>query len=125
MATAGGKKRLPAKVSVSRNNSNPYLVPMDVASIRRKTGEDIMGWIAACVLVALMLPLGAMLYIDILDAKHETKRALEKLEKIEQRIERKEREKNRKEPDSISDNPVFDRVRRQVEISLSKPPKLG
>ena len=124
MATAGGKKRLPAKVSVSRNNSNPYLVPMDVASIRRKTGEDIMGWIAACVLVALMLPLGAMLYIDILDAKHETKRALEKLEKIEQRIERKEREKNRKEPDSISDNPVFDRVRRPLSLQVSRPKEL-
>lgn len=124
MATAGGKKRLPAKVSVPRNNPNPYLVPMDVASIRRKTGEDIMGWIAACVLVALMLPLGAMLYLDILDAKHETKRALEKLEKIEQRIERKEREKNRKEPDSISDNPVFDRVRRPLSLQVSRPKEL-
>lgn len=125
MATGGGKKRLPSKVSVPRSNSNPYLVPMDVASIRRKTGEDIMGWIAACVLVALMLPLGGMLYLDILDAKHETKRALEKLEKIEQRIERKERDKNRKEPDSISDNPVFDRVRRPLQVSMPKPKKLG
>jgi sensor domain CHASE-containing protein len=73
-----------------------------------------MGWIACCVLVALMLPLGAMLYLDILDAKIETKRALEKLEKIEQRIERRQRDKDRKEPESISDNPVFDRVRRPL-----------
>lgn len=85
---------------------------MDVANIRKPVAEDIVGWIAACVLVALMLPLGAMLYLDILDAKHETKRALEKLEKIEQRIERRQREKDRKEPDAISDNPIFDRVRR-------------
>ena len=125
MATAGGKKRLPAKVSVPSRNPNPYLVPMDVASIRRKTGEDIMGWIAACILVALMLPLGAMLYLDILEAKHETKRALEKLEKIEQRIERKEREKNRKDPDTFSDNPVFDRVRRPLSLQVSRPKKLG
>lgn len=84
-----------------------------------------MGWIAACILVALMLPLGAMLYLDILEAKHETKRALEKLEKIEQRIERKEREKNRKEPDAISNNLVFDRVRRPLSLPLSRPKKLG
>ena len=84
-----------------------------------------MGWIAACVLLALMLPLGAMLYIDILEAKNETKRALQKLEKIEQRIERKERDKNRKEPDSFSDNPVFDRVRRPFSLSLPRPNELG
>ena len=83
-----------------------------------------MGWIASCVLVALMLPLGAMLYIDILDAKHETKRALEKLEKIEQRIERKEREKNRKEPDAFGNNPIFDRVRRPFSLSLPRLKKL-
>ena len=37
-----------------------------------------MGWIAACVLVALLLPLGAMLYLDILEAKHEVKEQIEK-----------------------------------------------
>jgi hypothetical protein len=84
-----------------------------------------MGWIAACVLVAFMLPLGAMLYLDILDAKHETKRALEKLEKIEQRIERKEREKNRKEPDAFGNIPVFDRVRRPLSLPLPRSKKLG
>lgn len=84
-----------------------------------------MGWIAACVLVALMLPLGAMLYLDILEAKHDTKRALEKLEKIEQRIERKEREKNRKEPDAFGNNPIFDRVRRPFSLPVPKPEELG
>ncbi len=54
-----------------------------------------MGWIAACVLVALMLPIMGMLYLDILEAKHKTKHALEKLEKIEQRIEQKQREKEK------------------------------
>jgi hypothetical protein len=84
-----------------------------------------MGWIAACILVALMLPLGAMLYIDILEAKNETKRALQKIEKIEQRIERKQREKDRNEPDAIGDNPVFDRVRRPFSLSLPRPTELG
>jgi len=85
-----------------------------VVSVRKSIGEEIMGWIAACVLVAFLLPLGAMLYLDILEAKNQTKSALEKLEKIEKRIERKQRDKDRNEPESISDNPVFDRVRRPL-----------
>lgn len=87
---------------------------MAVVSVRKSIGEEIMGWIAACVLVAFLLPLGAMLYLDILEAKNQTKSALEKLEKIEKRIERKQRDKDRNEPESISDNPVFDRVRRPL-----------
>ena len=54
-----------------------------------------MGWIAACVLIAVLLPLMGMLYLDTLEAKHDTRRALEKLEKIEQRIEQKQREKEK------------------------------
>ena len=95
MATQGGKKRLPSKVSVPSRNPNPYSVPLDVASIRRKTGEDIMGWIAACVLIALLLPLGAMLYLDILEAKHQVKEQVEKVEKLRRQVEQ-ERRKNDK-----------------------------
>lgn len=84
-----------------------------------------MGWIAACVLVVLLLPIMGMLLLETLEAKHDVKRALQKLEKIEQRIERKQRDKDRKEPNAFDDNPVFDGVRRQVEIPLSKPTKLG
>ena len=68
-----------------------------------------MGYIAAIVLVAFLLPLGAFLYLDILETKNETKRMLEKIEKIEQRLERKSRDKT---PDTFDDNPIFDRLRR-------------
>jgi hypothetical protein len=54
-----------------------------------------MGWIAACVLVALLLPLGAMLYLDILEAKHEVKQEVEKVQKMRREIEQ-ERRKNDK-----------------------------
>jgi hypothetical protein len=81
-----------------------------------------MGWIAACVLVALLLPLGAMLYLDILEAKHEVKAQTEKLERLRREIERERREK--KPSDTISDNPVFDRVRRPFSLPLPKPGKL-
>ena len=66
-----------------------------MASIRRKTGEDIMGWIAACVLIALLLPLGAMLYLDILEVKHQVKQEVEKVERLRRQLEQ-ERRKNDK-----------------------------
>ena len=82
----------------------------------------VVGWIAAVVLVAFLLPLGAFLYLDILETKNETKRMLEKIEKIEQRLERKSRDKT---PDTFDDNLIFDRLRRPHEIPMSKPRELG
>ena len=81
-----------------------------------------MGWIAACVLICLLLPLGAFLFLDILEAKHEVKEQVEKVEKLRRELERERREK--KSSDNISDNPVFDRVRRPLSIPLSRPDKL-
>jgi len=54
--------------------------------------EDIIGWAAACFLVALLLPVMGMLYLDILEAKHEVKTQIEKVEKLRQELERKERD---------------------------------
>jgi len=82
----------------------------------------VLGWILAVVLVAFMLPLLAFLYLDILETKHESKQQLEKVEKLRREIERKNRDKS---PDAFVDNPVFDRVRRPLSVSVSKPEKLG
>ena len=84
-----------------------------------------MGWIAACVLVALMLPIMGVLYLDVLEAKHEVKAQVEKLEKLRREVERKQRDKDRKEPDAFGNNPVFDRVRRPLSLSMPRPEKLG
>ena len=64
---------------------------MDVVSVRRPIGEEIVGWIAAVVLVALLLPMLGMLYIDILEAKNDTKVQLEKVEKLRREIEAQQR----------------------------------
>jgi hypothetical protein len=88
----------------------------------KSSGEEIMGWIACCVLVAFLLPLGAMLYLDVLEAKHEVKVQVEKVEKLRREIERKNRDK---QPSNISDNPVFDRLRRPLSVSLPKSSELG
>ena len=69
---------------------------MDVVSVRRPIGEDIVGWIAAVVLVALLLPMLGMLYIDILEAKHDTKVQLEKVEKLRRQIESQQRKDKEK-----------------------------
>jgi hypothetical protein len=55
-----------------------------------------VGWIAACVLIALLLPMGALLYLDILDAKHEVKQQLEKVEKLRREIEAQQRKDKEK-----------------------------
>jgi len=81
-----------------------------------------MGWIAACVLFILLLPLNAMLFIDVLEAKHEVKAQVEKLERLRREVERSKRDK---EPDTFTDNPVFDRVRRPISLSMPRPKELG
>jgi hypothetical protein len=95
MATKGGRKKLPAKTSVPSGDYYIPPLPVAVASPSESLGESIMGWIAACVLVALLLPLGAMLYLDILEAKHEVKEQLEKVEKLRRQIEQEKRKNDK------------------------------
>jgi hypothetical protein len=96
MATKGGRKKLPAKTSVPSGDYYIPPLPVAVASPSESLGESIMGWIAACVLVAFLLPLGAMLYLDILEAKHEVKQEVEKVQKLRRQIVEQERRKNDK-----------------------------
>ena len=68
---------------------------MDVVRVRKPLGEEVMGWIAACVLIALLLPLMAFLYLDILETKNEAKTQVEKVEKLRRQVEQKQREKEK------------------------------
>lgn len=63
-----------------------------MAPVGESVGEDIVGWIAALILFGLMLPLGAMLFMDILEAKHEVKAQVEKMEKLRHEIEKERRD---------------------------------
>lgn len=67
---------------------------MDVVVVRESVGEEMIGWIAACVLVALLLPLNAMLYLDVLETKNEAKAQVEKVEKLRRQLEQQERKKD-------------------------------
>jgi len=51
-----------------------------------------MGWIAALVLAGLMLPLLGMLYMDILEAKHEVKAQVQKVEKLRRELEKEKKD---------------------------------
>jgi hypothetical protein len=80
-----------------------------------------MGWVAACLLVGMLLPILGMLYMDVLQAKNEVKQQVEQVERLRRKIERKDRDK---EPNTITDNIVFDRVRRPLSLPLSRPKEL-
>ena len=54
-----------------------------------------MVWIAACVLIALLLPIMGILYLDILETKNEAKSQIEKVEKLRRQVEQKDREKEK------------------------------
>ena len=92
MATAGSKKKLPSKVNVPDRDFYIPPLPLVVPPPRKSLGEDIMGWVAAMVLIGFLLPMLGMLYLDILEAKHEVKAQVEKVEKLRRELERKERD---------------------------------
>ena len=124
MATASKAKK--SKLPSGGGSPNPYSYPvrMDVAPVVESTEQLLMaalGWIVAVILVALMLPLLAFMYLDVLEVKAENKMQMEKIEKLRREVERKNRDKS---PDVFGDNPVFDRLRRPVQIPVSKPSKL-
>ena len=81
----------------------------------------VLGWIMAVILVALMLPLLAFMYLDVLETKAEAKAQMEKIEKLRREVERKNRDK---EPAMFSDNPVFDRVRKPLSLRMPRSNKL-
>jgi len=58
-------------------------------------GEDIVAAILLCLFVALLLPLGAMLYLDILETKNEVKQELVKVEKLRRQVELQQRKGNK------------------------------
>lgn len=51
----------------------------------------MIGWIAACLLAGLLLPLMAMLYLDILETKNEAKQQVEKVEKLRRQVEQQKK----------------------------------
>jgi hypothetical protein len=68
---------------------------MDGNRSGKQDWESVVGWIAACILVIMLLPILGMVYLDVLQIKHEAKQQIEKVEKLRRQIEQKEREKQK------------------------------
>ena len=113
MATKAKGASSSRKTNVS--NGDYPLPPIFVASdsVHKQDWESVVGWIACCVLVILLLPIMGIILLETLEAKHEVKQQVEKVEQLRRKVENSERNKNRdKEPSNNSDNPVTDRVSR-------------
>ena len=94
MATQARGKKPASKAGGSGSDFYIPPVPVAVAVVRKSLGEEMIGWIAACVLIALLLPLMGILYLDVLETKNEAKAQIEKVEKLRREIEQKERKKD-------------------------------
>ena len=92
MATQGARKAAKGKAGVSTSDYPIPPVSVDTARPLKQNWELVMGWIAACVLIVALLPLLWMLYLDVLETKHEAKIQIEKMEKLRRDIEKEKRD---------------------------------
>ena len=92
MATQGRGAAPKRKAGVSAGD---YPIPPIYVVAPRPLVQDweiVVGWIAACLLVVLLLPLLGMLYLDVLETKNEAKQQIEKMEKLRRDIEKEKRD---------------------------------
>jgi high-affinity Fe2+/Pb2+ permease len=92
MATKGKGATSSRKTSVPVGNFPIPPIPMADDRSGKQDWENVVGWIAACVLVILLLPVLGMLYMDVLQAKHEAKQQQEKVQKLIKQVEREKQE---------------------------------
>jgi len=95
MATQGGRKASKGKAGVSAGD---YPIPPIYVVAPRPLVQDweiVVGWIAACILVVLLLPLLGMLYMDVLQTKKEAQTQIEKMEKVRRQVEQEKRKEEK------------------------------
>ena len=95
MATKGKGATPSRKTSVPVGNFPVPNIPLDANRSGKQDWENVVGWIAACVLVILLLPVLGMLYMDVLQTRHEAQEQIQKVEKLRRQVEQKEREKEK------------------------------
>ena len=94
MATAKNAKRASGQGANNRGNSDSYYIPPPVVPSNPPNENHQMGFLIAfismVVVFGLLLPIMGMMYLDILEAKQETKRQQE----VVQRLINKTKEEN-------------------------------
>ncbi len=93
MATAGKAKKPTSQTSGSAGDFYIPPLPLAVAQPVKSLETDIMGWIAATVLIGLLLPLLGFLYVDILTTKRDVQIELEKVQQLRRQMELEKKEK--------------------------------
>jgi high-affinity Fe2+/Pb2+ permease len=88
MATKGKGATPSRKTSIPVGSFPIPNIPLDGNRSGKQDWENVVGWIAACVLVVLLLPFLGMLYMDVLQAKYEAKQQQEKVQKVIKELER-------------------------------------
>ena len=98
MATQRGGA--PAKRKTSVSASDFPIPPIYVVAPRplQQDWELVVGWIAALVLVVLMLPLLGILYMDVLQTKKEAQAQIEKMEKLRRQVQKEKDDSNSRIP---------------------------
>jgi H+/gluconate symporter-like permease len=91
MATQGRGAAPKRKAGVPAGDFSFPPIPVATSSPLKQDWELVMGWIAACLLVVVLLPFLGMLYMDVLQMKHEAKQQIEKMEKLRREIEKEKR----------------------------------
>ena len=92
MATQGKRKEPQIKNSVPFGNGVPPAVRLALVDTPQSVAKDIMGWVAACICIGLLLPLLGFLYVDILTAKKDVQIELTKVQELRRQIEQEKRE---------------------------------
>jgi nitric oxide reductase large subunit len=97
MATKGKGATPSRKTSIPVGSFPVPPIPMDGNRSGNQDWESVMGWIAACVLLVVLLPLLGMLYVDVLQTKHEAKQQVEKVEKLRKQVEQQQKKGSKDE----------------------------
>ena len=92
MATQGRGAAPKRKAGVPAGDFSFPPIPVATVSPLKQDWEIVVGWIAACILVVLMLPLLGMLYMDVLQTKKEAQAQIEKMEKLRRQVEKEKRD---------------------------------
>ena len=92
MATQGKRTALTRKANLHNLDFPIPALPLGSPRRLKQDWEQLMGWIAACVLVVLLLPLLGMLYLDVLEIKSQAKQQVEKVEKLRRKVEKEKRD---------------------------------
>ena len=95
MATQGRGAAPKRKAGVPTGDFSFPPVYVAPPSPLKQDWELVMGWIAACLLVVVLLPLLGMLYMDVLQTKKEAQTQIEKMEKVRRQVEQKERKEEK------------------------------